>query len=127
MIAYKKKKDDEAAAERRRLDEIARKEAEEKKLAEAAALEKEGRADEAEAVLNSEDYQAPAAVESAPEVDGVSYRDKWTFEITNPDLVPREYCIPDEKAIGGIARTMKGRVKIPGVRIYNDKIMVTRS
>jgi len=124
MITYKKKKDDEARTEQLRLDEIARKKADDKRLAEATNLEAQGRPEEAEAALNSESYIAPSAVESAPEVAGVSYRDKWTFAIENPELVPREYCIPDLTAIGAISRSMKGRVKIPGVRIFNDKILV---
>lgn len=34
-----------------------------------------------------------------PVVAGVTVRTSWTFEIANPNLVPREFCKPDEQAI----------------------------
>jgi len=123
MIGYKKKKDAEAEAERRRLDAIARKEQEEKQIRDAQDLADQGRTQEAEATLDQNVFVAPAVVESAPVVSGISYRETWKVVIENPALVPREYCIPDEKAIGAIARSMKGRVQIPGVEIYVEKTM----
>jgi hypothetical protein len=44
---------------------------------------------------------------------------EWTFEITNPNNVPRGYCVPDESLIRSAVK--KGGVRsIPGVRIFED-------
>lgn len=50
---------------------------------------------------------------------GVTIREVWSAEVVAPNMVPREWCIPDEKRINKLAReTPAGRVPcgIPGVR-----------
>lgn len=64
-----------------------------------------------------------AASESSLATSEVKFRDRWVFEITNPDLVPREYCCPDDRKIGQVVAAMKDQTKIPGVRAYNDPIV----
>jgi len=71
-IAEQKKADEEAA----RLREIARKEEEERRLAEAEALEQEGRIEEAEEVISAPvTYVAPVPVYEAPKADKRIFRD----------------------------------------------------
>ncbi len=51
-----------------------------------------------------------------------SMQRRWTFDILNDDLVPREFCKPDEMKI---RRHMNaGTREIPGVRIYEKETPV---
>lgn len=54
---------------------------------------------------------------------GVSVRHVWRFEITDPDLVPREYCSPDAKKIGVVDPTA---TTIPGVRFFQEPVVSAR-
>lgn len=58
-------------------------------------------------------------------VEGVSGRDVWRVEVTDPDLVPREYCSPDlaklKAAVDAGART------IPGVKVTAEVRVVARA
>lgn len=49
--------------------------------------------------------------------------DNWKYEILDPQQVPREYCCPDDKMISMIVKANKGKVNIPGVRVYNEPIV----
>ena len=51
-----------------------------------------------------------------PKLKGVSFTDTWTFEITNPAEVPREYLMVDEKKVGAVVRALKNETKIPGIK-----------
>lgn len=117
--------------ERRRQDE-ARKQEEERRLAEAAALEAEAQATGDGSLLDQamELIEAPivapviAPVEKAtPKIVGVSYRENWTFNVTDPTKVPREYLAVDLVKIRGVVRAMKGATKIPGVEVYTEKVV----
>lgn len=52
---------------------------------------------------------------------GTSYRTKWTFKVTDLNLVPRQYLIINEQMIGAIARTAKGTQQIPGIEFLEEK------
>lgn len=58
----------------------------------------------------------------APPV-GVSVRQVSRFEVTNPDLVPREFCKPDEDKIK--AALMLGQ-QVPGVRVFQEPVVSSR-
>ena len=55
------------------------------------------------------------------QVKGVSFADVWKYEITNEALIPREYLMPDESKIGRVARAMKDKTVIPGVKVFSTK------
>ncbi|MBA4274132.1 MAG: hypothetical protein C0436_00615 [Alphaproteobacteria bacterium] len=57
---------------------------------------------------------APAKVTAA----GTSLRKTWKFRVINPDLIPRALMIPDEQALGLIARTDKENAVVSGVEFY---------
>jgi len=79
-----------------------------------------GRIDEAIAVHNTPHMvQEPNLPDDKPRVAGTAVRTTWHAEVVDPMAVPREYLVPDEKAIGAIVRARAGQVKIPGVRIYS--------
>jgi hypothetical protein len=113
-------------------NERLRKEAEARRL----ALELQKKAeDEAK---KSADEGAPyvpvaLAVPVTPEVPKVtrtaegsaSQRKDWTFKVLDPDKVPRDYMVVDEKLI---RKAVKGGVReIPGVEIYEDFITSFRA
>jgi hypothetical protein len=96
----------------------------EKQAAEAAELAALGLGEEAKAVAD-----APmVAPKPAPAVDrgGVTFRENWTFEITDWKAIPMEYFTLDETKVAGIVRTMKGATNIPGIRAYAVKVPVSR-
>lgn len=50
-----------------------------------------------------------------PKLAGTSVREVWTATICKPDLVPREWCTPDEKRINAMARATKPDEIPPGI------------
>jgi hypothetical protein len=56
-----------------------------------------------------------------------SIREDWTFEVTEPELVPRQFLIPNEKALGVVAREQKENASIPGVRFFAKRGFNARS
>lgn len=115
--------------ERQQQIEAARKVVEDKRLAEAAALEAAGKSKEADAVLAAPIYVVAPPIAPPPIADrtpryqapvSVSTRTNWQFRIMNTDLIPREWLIPNEKAIGAYVRAQKDKAVIPGVDIYSE-------
>lgn len=49
----------------------------------------------------------------------VTVRKVWTYKVTNPEQVPREYLILDEKKIKEEIKT--GKRVIPGLKIYQEE------
>ncbi len=127
MVDYSTEQDRQRRAEQARLEERARHERErlEKRAAAAAAAGKEEKAAELE--QQAAVVVAPIAQTAAPKVEGVSFREVWKFEITNPALVPLDYQMPDEQKIGAVVRATKGSVQIAGVRIWSEKQVAARS
>jgi hypothetical protein len=110
---------EEQAAERKRIEDA--------RLAEASRLEAAGHSDVADAVI------AEAAVEVAnvaaetvsakvvtAAIDNVSGSEVWTYEITDPAIIPRQFLVPDEKAIAAYVKANKGRAVIAGVRVFSE-------
>lgn len=112
----------EAEAERRRLED-------EERLKNAARLEAAGKTAQAEAALTAP-VTVPVftpPVQAVQKVEGVSFRDNWTFTVTDPGLVPREYLMLDEQKIRGVVRALKGEAKIPGVEVRCERISAVRA
>lgn len=120
-------------AEETRLQDEARKVAEaesqrlatEQAISDAIALEAAGDKKGADAVLANPApvpvFVPPVIVPSSVQKSaGVSGTQLWKFRITNPDLIPREYLVPDEKAIGQVVRGLKDKTKIPGIEVYPE-------
>lgn len=62
-----------------------------------------------------------------PKMAGVSFRDEVKFEITDPDAVPRNLCMPDEKRIRSFVKAMGASSVIPGVRVWIEKVVSGRA
>jgi len=118
MAKYVDEKERERlAAEKKAQDEAA------EKMREAEKAADEGRHTEADIAMEeaAQMEDAPPPVISAPTVIGAHSTKRWGYEILDPDQVPREYLMVDEKKIGAIARSTKNTEKapiIPGVKFF---------
>lgn len=72
--------------------------------------------------------QAMAFVAPVEAPQGVSVRLVWKFQVTEPDLVPRELCSPDPKKIGEACQYgPDGQpLPIPGVQWFQDSSVTVR-
>lgn len=62
-------------------------------------------------------YNARPPLEGIP---GVSFPTRWKFEVTDPDAVPREFMLIDDKAIRAVVTKQKQDTQIPGIRVYPE-------
>ena len=53
-------------------------------------------------------------------------RDNWVYEITDFALLSDEYKLPNTAALNALAKSTKGTRNVPGVRIYNEPVVVVR-
>ena len=121
MITYSNEQDRLRRAEQARLDEIARKERE-KLEAQAAKAQSAGKVEKAEAIMEKAQVVAAPVVEpTVAKTAGISYRTVWEFEIVDETAIPREWLVPDQKAIGGAIRSTQGKISIPGVKAIARK------
>lgn len=123
MLAY----DDEQERLRReaqaKLDEAARKE-QEKLNARATRAEEKGQTEKAEQLQQrAATVVAPVVERAVPKVAGVSSREVWNFEVTDPAQVPREYLMVDESKIRKVVQALKGDTVIAGVRVWSSKTL----
>ena len=122
LSTYQREQERKAEQERRRIaDEAlakARRETEDRMLAEAAAKNDE-------TILDKPVVVAPLPPPPPPpkpaSVQGVSYVTRWEYRIIDQDLIPREYMIPDLANIAKVVQTMKDKTAIPGVEAYSTK------
>lgn len=92
-----------------------------------AALEAAQQASEAENPEEVANGIALAETEMAKaDVGGVSYRTKWNFEVIDLNKVPREYMTTNDKLINATITHSKGEAKIPGIRITEETVVVSR-
>lgn len=125
----------ERERQQREIEEYARKQAQE--AADKAALEAiaRGDMDAAEKALDSAATVAvPVLAPHKPMVgSGAHYRDNWKAEVTNLRAVI-EWAIGnapallavDDRQLGIMVKERKGKIEIPGVRVWNEKTLITR-
>jgi len=77
---------------------------------------------EIDAALPSE----PIRVSPPPKTVGLSMREDWDFEVVNAAVIPRAYLIPDLSRIRHEVRSSKGKIDIPGIRIFQKQILSAR-
>lgn len=133
----KVRREEQARIEHERIkkEADAREREEERKLKTASELEKEGRMEEADAVLNQPDRIDPepenvATVPEKTKVAGLSYREKWKAEQT-ADIEDVDYrfvkMLFDQEMANAYAKSNKSGAKAKGIRFYCEKIAVNRS
>lgn len=81
--------------------------------------------EEQDRILNAaaaeEKKLAPVAVVPERIVNnGTAIRHNWKFRVTDLAAVPQEYLIVNEVLVGKIVRSSEGKIKIPGIEIYDD-------
>jgi len=132
-----KRREEQARIERERIKEEAdaREREEKRKLDTATELEKAGKHEEAEAVLNQPDRttQTPINVASGlmpAKIEGLSYRTTWKAE----RVFPIERCdarfvkmVFDQEMANAYAKSNKEGAEAIGIRFYSEKIAVNRS
>lgn len=126
------KLDAEAAQARARQEAEAKKlQDEAKKLAQSETPEDAGKA--AALQVQAEAMQVAAATTVAPvvqmgvaKVAGVSSSKHWKFRVKDITLVPREYLMLDEQAVGAQVRGLKERTNIPGIEVYEEEVFAAR-
>ena len=128
-----------------RILEEERRAAEERRFAEACALEQQGHQALAAAVLETEIPAGPPITlpSRVPEVPGLRFSTVWKWRIagaTGADggrkdkarrkraaaVVPRQFLDLDDAAITAHATNMRDTVKIPGIEIYSEQVPVRR-
>lgn len=102
---------------------------------EALKLAAAGRKNAARAVI-ANIPPVPTAINSAPvRAPGIGNTKHWKFKVedifelmlhvaNNPEC---EYIIPNDKLLGELARSTKGKVSIPGVRFYAEDGLIVKS
>ena len=121
----------EQERERRQEEERIRKENERREAGrirlEAEAAEKNQPAPEPAPELEPIAAAPPETAKTVRGMEGGSstMRDHWTFEITNREEIPHRWWVVDETAIQKVVNA--GVRDIPGIRIYNDPIVSTRT
>ena len=61
------------------------------------------------------------------DVGSSGQRDNWKWEVTDITQVPREYLMINAGMLTPIVKASKGKLTIPGIRIYNEPIIAYRS
>ncbi len=119
MGTYYAEQERKAREERQRAEREAREAEETRRLAEAEALEKEGRQEEAEQVIEAPIcVPVPRQVES-PKAAGISTTKRYSFEVVDPAAIPRRYMIPNDVLIGQLVRSHHEAAEkmIPGIKV----------
>uniref|UniRef100_A0A6M3Y0R7 Uncharacterized protein n=2 Tax=viral metagenome TaxID=1070528 RepID=A0A6M3Y0R7_9ZZZZ len=60
------------------------------------------------------------------EVGTTGQRDNWKWEVQDINQVPREYLMINVGMLTPIVKASKGKIVIPGIRIFNEPILATR-
>jgi hypothetical protein len=62
-----------------------------------------------------------------PTPAAISFRKVWKVEITDPNLVPREYLLIDTSALRKVCQATDGKAQIPGVRFVQEQSVAVGS
>jgi len=117
-------RDEAARLAQAQAEELARKERErlEKQAAKLKTPElREARLEQAAAVVAVIPPAAPA-----PERKAESTAVIWYADVTDPALVPREYMVPDQKALDALAKATKGKLTLAGVAFRTKQQLAFR-
>jgi hypothetical protein len=120
---------EEKRREQLRLEAEARKKDEERRLAEATELQRAGRREEANDLLEEPPPDIQVRVPEQPKVKGLATVETWKAEVVDLHKLvcyiaedPRFMNLigPMMVEVNALARAMKDNLKIPGLRVYKD-------
>lgn len=88
------------------------------------AGDKQAEAQQEAAAIQAEPVYIPPVIlpKETPKIQGLSFRTAWKYRITTEALIPRQYLIPDEKKIGAVIRASQGKINIPGITPYEERV-----
>lgn len=109
------------AEEKARKEEEERLRIEEEKIKEAKSLMAAGEEETAEKVLDEIPLQKIQDLPAIPGLTDTSVKMIWKWALDDINLVPREYLMPDSSKITAVVRAGKGKIRIPGIRIYPER------
>lgn len=126
---YSQQQERIAREEQQEKEREAREAEETRRLAEAEALEKEGRTEEADQVIEQPIVVAVAPAVPKPKAAGISTTKHYSFAIEDYDAIPRQYMMPNEKLIGQIVRAQHEAAEklIPGIKVNVTTSVSARS
>jgi hypothetical protein len=142
--AFKSEQERQRRAEELRIAAEDRAREDERRRAEAAALDQQGHRELAAAVLDTPTVPAPVVLPSrVPDVPGLHYIKRWSWRIAGcvgadggrkdkvarkraAGLVPREYLDLDDGAITARVTNMGSAIRLPGIEIYEEQVPVRR-
>lgn len=122
LAAYRELKEVEKKERERKLREEAKRLAEEEQKSRAAALAKAGRTEDARA-LAARPVVAPVIIDSTPivpKIDGISFRQGFSFRVLDEKMVPREFLMVDESRVRRVVDALGMDARIPGIEIFPD-------
>lgn len=134
IAAYHDEQERQRREEEFRLQEEARKKAEEEQLSDAVAAEQAGMSDVAESIMDEAPYTPTVVVpqKSTAKVDGVSFRESYKAQVFDikalcravvEGKVPANVVMPDMTVLNGLARSLKGQLSYPGVKVVCEKVV----
>lgn len=129
MGQYQWEQNEKRRKEAEQAEAAARKLAEDERLNQAEAAERSGDKAAAEALLDAPIVPvaaAPVTTPEAPKVKGTSYREDWDFQITNPNILPRQYLKPDLEAIRKVVKALGRNANIAGVMPIPKPVISSR-
>lgn len=105
----------------------AQKQEQDHRIQRAMLAEQAGNKEEAEKILNQSRFVPKVILPKQDLPPGIQNRTVWKFRITNPEQVPDEYKLINEKAIRSVVRALGANTKIPGVEVYPEQIIAAAS
>lgn len=121
---------------RREAEEKAKREAEEaerqrlQKIEAAIEAEERGKMDEAEKIFEEALAVEPPKPTPIPEpvkVQGTHARKDLRWRVVDLAIVPREFLMIDQLKIVGVFRIQREKMAIPGIKVYEETVVVSRA
>lgn len=126
MLAWMVAENKRIADENEKTRKEAQAKADQEKLDRATKAEAAGDHHRVEDILDAPAIFTPPPPLAAPKAKGFSTRMDWDFEVTNAAIVPIEYRMLDLSKIRGVVKAMKAETRIPGIRVFEKPVAVSR-
>lgn len=81
---------------------------------------------QAQAIQESTSYVPVVPVAAPAKVHGASSRQVWKCRVVDPARVPRQFLVPDEKALDAYAKAMKGQATVEGCEFFAEDSLAIR-
>lgn len=138
LADYDDRQEKARQAEQLRLEAEKKQKDEQERLELASLAEQLGEKTLADSILTTPSNEPPPVVyKDVPKVAGLSFREDWRFEIVDPGAIPLRFhrleanskgewsckCVAD---IANEVKRLKSTARIPGVRVFAEKVPVGR-